>query len=138
MYLNYFSQNSARYLIAPYFSFFIFFKVNVIHYAITVVPFSTPLYSPLLCTHLPPTFPPPLSSCPWVIHISSLASPFPILFLTFPCLFCTYQLGFLFPVPFSPILFPHALPTENSPSDLHFCDSVPYSSCFLSLFCFVF
>ena len=31
----------------------------------------------------PPTsIPPPLSLCPWVLHISSLASPFPILFLT--------------------------------------------------------
>ena len=31
----------------------------------------------------------PLSSCSWVMHISSLATPFPILFLTPPCLFCT-------------------------------------------------
>ena len=45
---------------------------------------------------------PSLSSCPWVMHISSLASPFPILFLTSPCLFCIYQLCFLFPVTFPP------------------------------------
>ena len=56
---------------------------------------------------------PPLSSCTWVIHISSLAAPFPILFLTFPCLFCAYKLCFLFPIPFPLILpplppsFPH-------------------------------
>ena len=48
--------------------------------------------------------PPPLSSCPWVVHISSLASPFPTLFLTSSCLFCFYHLCFLFPVPFSPFL----------------------------------
>ena len=31
----------------------------------------------------------PLSSCPWVIHISSLASTFPILFVTFSSLWKT-------------------------------------------------
>ena len=33
-------------------------------------------------------------------YISSLASPFHMLFLTSSCLFCTYLLGFLFPVLF--------------------------------------
>ena len=70
---------------------------------------------------LPPAFP-HLSSCVWVVHVSSLASPFPILFLTSPCLFCTYKLCFLFPVLFSPNL-PLPLPTDNPPCDLHFCDS---------------
>ena len=58
---------------------------------------------------LPPTFP-LFSSCPWVVHISSLASPFPILFLTFPCPFSTYHLCYLFPVtfpPLSPSHYPH-------------------------------
>ena len=50
-----------------------------------------PFGSPLPSTFLPSRNA-PLSSCPWVMHISSLASPFPILFLTSPCLFCTYQL----------------------------------------------
>ena len=76
---------------------------------------------------LPPAFPPPqLSSCPWVVHISSLTSPFPILFLTSPCLFCTYHLCFLFPIlfpPFSPLS--HSLPADNPPCDFHFCDSIP-------------
>ena len=45
--------------------------------------FFSPLYSPLFCT-TPPTAFPHLSSCPWVIHISSLASPLPILFLPSP------------------------------------------------------
>ena len=80
--------------------FFIFFlKIYFIDYAITVVPFFHPLYSPPACTSLPPSFP-HLSSSPWVIHVSSLASTFPILFLTFPCLFCTYNSSFVFPVPF--------------------------------------
>ena len=76
-----------------------FFKVYFIDYAITVVPFISPLCSP-------PPAPPspqhssPLSSRPWVVHISFLASPFPILFLTSPCLFCTYLLCFLIPAPF--------------------------------------
>ena len=83
---------------------------------------------------------PAFSSCPWVVHITSLASPFPILFLTSPCPFCTYQLCFLFPVPFSP-LSPLPLPTDKHPCDLHFCDSVPvpvvgivsFHFCFLGL-----
>ena len=58
--------------------------------------------------HAPQTAVPLLSSCPWVVHVSSLASTFPILFLTSPCLFCAYQLCFLFPVPFS--LFSPASP----------------------------
>ena len=84
---------------------------------------------------LPPAFP-HLSSCPWVIHVSSLASPFPILFLTFPCLFCAYNLCYLFPVPFPPF-FPFLLPADNPLCDLHFCDFFR-SSCLLSLFLFFF
>ena len=84
----------------------------------------------------PPAFP-SLSSCPWVIHIShisSLASLFPILFLISFCLFCTYHLCLLFPVPFL-TFSPLPLPTDNPPCD-HFCDSVPVLV--VSLVCFVF
>ena len=50
-----------------------------------------------------------LSSCPWVIHISSLASPFPVLFLISYFLFSTHHLCYLFPIPF-PLLSPsHSL-----------------------------
>ena len=70
----------------------------------------------------PPSFP-HLSSCPWVMHKSSLASTFSILFLTSPCLLCTHNLCFLFPVPFPPSPLP--LPADNPPCDLHFWDSVP-------------
>ena len=73
---------------------------------------------------------PPLCSCPWVIHISSLISPFPILFLTSPCLFCTYHLCFLFPVLYPPF-FPLPIPTGNPPCDLHFCDFLPVIVCFI-------
>ena len=87
-----------------------------------------PLFIPL---H--PTRPsPPLISCLWVVHISSLASTFRILFLTSPCLFCTYYLCFLSPVPF-PSFSPLHLPADNPPCDLHFCDSVP-----VLVVCFVF
>ena len=86
----------------------IIFKVYFIDYAITVVPF----FLPFIPFHpIPPysSASPPLSSCPWVVHVSSLASPFPLLFLTSPCLSCTYHLCFLFPLPFTP----------SSPSTLH-------------------
>ena len=47
-----------------------------------------------------PSSTPSLSSCPRVVHISSLSSLFPIPFLTSPHLFCAYQLCCFFPVPF--------------------------------------
>ena len=65
-----------------------------------------PSFIPLLPTYpLPPTLP-PFSSCPWVIRISSLASTFPILFLTSPCLCSTYHVCYLFSVPFLPLPLP--------------------------------
>ena len=103
------------------FNIFIF-KIYFIDYAITVVP-SFLLYTPF-CPAPPLPALPPLSSCPWVIHIISLASSFPILFLTSSCLFCTYQLCFLFSVPFPPFS-PFTLPADNPPRDLQFCDSIP-------------
>ena len=56
-----------------------------------------PPFIPLHVAHpLPPAFL-PYSSCPWVIHISSLASTFPILFLPspvyfLPTIYATYSL----------------------------------------------
>ena len=113
-----------------------FFKIYFIHYAITVVPFFSSLYSTLPCTPLPPTpLPSHLSSCPWVIHISSLASPFPTLFLTSPCLFSTYHLCFLHPVPFPPFC---PAPADNPPFDLYFCESVAVIVVCLVRFSFLF
>ena len=106
----------------------------VFDYAITVVPF----FLPFIPLHPVPPLPPAflhLSSCPWVIHISYLASPFSILFLISPCLFCTYHLCFLFPVHF-PRFF--HLPTGNPPCDLYFCESVVILVVCLIYFCFFF
>ena len=100
-----------------------FFNIYLIDYAIMVVSFFSPLYSLLPCTALPPVFP-HLSSCPWVIHINSLASPFPILFITSPYLFCTCHL-YCFPVPLS-LVSPLPLSSDNLPCDLHFYDSVVF------------
>ena len=88
----------------------------------------------LLCPAYPllPAFP-PFSSCPWVVHINSLASTFPILFLTSPGLFSIYHLCYLFSVPFPPLSPSHS-PVDNPPCDLHFCAS----SCLLSLLLFLF
>ena len=91
--------NDKRYWYLFYFIFpALYFLKNIfIDYAITIDPF--PAFTPLHPAYpLPPTFP-PYSSCPWVIHISSLASTFPILFLSSPCLFSTYHLLYLFSVP---------------------------------------
>ena len=108
------------------------FLIYFIGYAVTLVPFFSSLYSPPPCTPLPSAFPAP-QFMSMVIHISSLASTFPILFLTSLCLFCAYHLCFLFPVPFSPFsTLP--LPADNPPCDLHFSDSVPV----LVVFVFVF
>ena len=82
-------------------------------------------FSPLcLAPHLPPAFPPQLSSCQWVIHTSSLASPFPMLFLTFPSiLFPPIMLLNLCTIfPFSS----YPLSADNPPNEnLHIYDSVP-------------
>ena len=96
-----------------------------------------PPFAPLHPAHtLPPTFP-PYSSCPWVIHIRSLDSTFRILVLTFPCLFSTYHLCYLFSVPFPPLSPSHS-PVDNPPCDLHFCGSVPVLVVCLVCFCFGF
>ena len=83
--------------------------------------------------HPPALLPPTLSSCPCVVHIISWASPFLTLFLTSPCLFCAYELCFLFSVPF-PSILPLPFPNDNPPCDLHVCDSVPV---LVVCFCFL-
>ena len=103
-------------------------------YILLIIYYSCPISPPLFpsgrCWKGSYTSPPTrilltLTSCPWVIHINSLASPFPILFLTSPCLFCTDHLYFLFPVPFPPFSF-LPLPADNSPCALNSCESVPF------------
>ena len=45
---------------------------------------------------------PHLCSCPWVMHIRSLASPFPALYFTSPWIFCNYLFVLLNPLTSSP------------------------------------
>ena len=97
-------------------------KIFFIDYAIIVVPFP-PLYS------LPPCIPPPTSiPRPSFLSVSCihkfLGVSISILFLTSPCLVCTYHICFLFPVSFLPFS-PLHLPPGNPPCELYFCESVP-------------
>ena len=72
-----------------------------------------PSFMPLCPANpLPPTFPPFSYYCLWVIHMSSLASTFPMLFLPSPCIFSTYHLCYVFSVPFPP-LSPSQSPIDN-------------------------
>ena len=114
--------------------FFVF--LIFIDYAIIVVPFP-PLHSTPPCPPPPSHITPPFSSYPWVILISSLASPFPILFLPSPCLFSTYHVCYLFSVPFPP-LSPSQSPIDKLPCDLHLYGSVPVLVVCLVCSCFCF
>ena len=102
------------------------------------MPLRLPHFSPLcvLCpvSPFPPAFSPhpPFSSCAWVVHIKLLGFSISILFLT--CLFCTYQLCFLFLLAF-PSFFSFPLPTDNLPRDLQLYDSVPLLVVCLVHFC---
>ena len=76
---------------------FIFFKKNKFYW---LCYYSCRNFSPLApCTWYTPFSAEdlPLNSCPWVMHISYLTTSFPILFLTSPCLFCTFQYVLLNP-----------------------------------------
>ena len=98
---------------------------NILKDILLIMLFQVSQFSLFASLHLVPPFPPAissLSSCPWVMHISSLASPFPILFLILSCLFCTYHLCFLTSIPF-PLFSP--FPIDNPPYDLCIYDSVP-------------
>ncbi|KAF6119875.1 hypothetical protein HJG60_010258 [Phyllostomus discolor] len=115
---------------------FLFFILKYILIMLLQLPIFFSLLTPQTSTPHLPAFP-SLRSCQWVIHISSLASTFPILFLTSPCLFCIDHLCFLFPEhfpPFSSLL----LPTDNPPCNLHFCDSVLFLAVCLVCFGFCF
>ena len=106
------------YLFLLFFSF-----LNIFYWLCSCLIFFTPFIP--LCPASPTRIPPPpcFSSCPWVIHKSSLDSLFPIPFLPSPCLLSTYHLCYLFSVTF-PSLSPSQSPIDNPPCDLHFCGSV--------------
>ena len=69
-----------------------------------------PPFTPLRPAHPLPPAVPLFSSCPWVEHVSSLVSPFLILFLTTPSIF--YLPFMLIPCIFSPLSSTHS-PTDN-------------------------
>ena len=92
-----------------------------------------------------PLYPPPPSttyslrqcphhcSCPWVMCVSSLATPFPILYFTSPWLFVTTNLYFLIPSPLHPLPY-NTLPSGNHQKSLHIHDLVSVLIC---LVCFL-
>ena len=73
-------------------------------------------------------------SCPWVMHIISLATLFPILHFTSPWLFCNYLFVLLNPLTSSPIPS-HPLPSGSNHSTLCNHDSV--SVLLVCLVCFL-
>ena len=79
------------------------FKNYFIDYAITIVPIFPSLLPSNTLHSLKQS--PHHCSYPWVMHISSLATPFPTLYHPSPWLFCNYLLYFLIPSPLH--LFPH-------------------------------
>ena len=87
-------------------------------------------FSQFLPLYVPSTLHPPMhqhfpiSSCPWVVHTSSLSSLFPKPFLPLPIYFmptnfASSSLYLFLPIP------PIPLSTENPLCDVHFSDSVP-------------
>ena len=112
----------------------------IIFYAMFMLWFWSCYYSCLDFTPAPATEPchslrtsPRHCSCPWVMHISSLATPFPILYFISPCLFCNYPFVLVNPLtslPIPPYAPPIWQPSKSSPYPW-FCLC---SSCLLSLF----
>ena len=95
---------SALFCKPPFLSFFFFFK-NIFYW---LCYYSCPIFPP----HSPPSWTPPpthiplFSSCPCVIHISSLATTFPILFLPPPPSIFYLPSMLLILCTFSPLLSP--------------------------------
>ena len=72
-------------------------------------------------------------SCPWVMCVSSLAAPYPILCSTSPWLFCNCLFVLLNPLTSSPT-HQHPLPSGNQQNPLRIHDSVSILIC---LVCFL-
>ena len=113
------------------FSYFLFFTdfFRLCYYScLNFFPFVPSTQNP----PLPQAIPKPLFS-PLAMHISSLATPFPILYFTSPWLSCDYLFVLLTPLTSSPI--PPHHPSIRQPSK---CSPYPWfclcSSCLLSLF----
>ena len=67
-------------------------------------------------------------SCPWVMSISFLATPFPLLYFTSPWLFCNYLFVFLNPLT-SSLIPSHPLPSGNYQNILCIHDSFSVLVC---------
>ena len=105
---------------------FFYFLLHLINYA-TTVGLIFPFYHPPHMTPHSLRLSTQHCSCPWVMHISSLATPFPILYCTSPWLFCNYLFVLLNPLTSSPI--PHnPLTSSKHQNTLHIHDSVCSSS----------
>ena len=103
----------------------IFFKKHIL--SIVLLQFSLTFTSLSPSTPYPHTlWQSPFSSCLWIMRISSLATPFPILFLISLCLFCNY----LFVLP-NPCTFP----PNSLPSPSHLV-AIQMISIFMILFLF--
>ena len=108
---------------------FFSFKLYFIDYTVTVVPIFPPLSTPPI-TLSPFRQSPHHCSCPWVMYINSLATPFPMLYFTSLWLFCLY---FLIPSSLHP--FPYtSLPSGSHQNTLCIHDSVFVLIC---LVCFL-
>ena len=94
----------------------VFFKLHFIDYAITVVLIVPPLPASTQHPHSLRQSP-HHCSCPWVMSVSSLAAPFPVLYFTSHGYSVTTYLYFLIPsplYPFSHTPFPYGnLPVTN-------------------------
>ena len=115
--------------------FYLIYKVYFIDYTITVVPFFSPLYSPLTCTPTPHQHSTPAQfmsmGCTYKFFGFSIS--YAILNLPLSILYLPIML--LIPCAFFPIL-PLPFSAANSPYDRHFCDSVPALVVSLVCFCF--
>ena len=102
------------------------FKLYFIDYAITVALISFPLCPPPPSTCHALRQSPHHCSCLWVMGISSLATPFPILYFTSPWLLCNYLFVLLNPLTSSPFI---PLPPGNQQNALCIHDSVSVLVC---------
>ena len=130
-----------------FFFFIIYLKLYFIGYAVTVV-LIVPLCHPPQSTPHSLRKSPRRCSCPWVMRISSLVAPFPVLYFTSPRLFYNYLFVLLNPLTTSTIP-PHPLPSDNHQNILHihdvvsgllvclvwFLDSIVYRYVFLTFYC---
>ena len=83
--------------------FFLFLKYILLIMLLQLSHCLPPSFIPLCPAHpLPPVF--PSLPCAWVVHISSLASPFPIRYLAYPVYFLPtiYATYYLYLFPFFP------------------------------------